>query len=182
MNVLSIAIPGCYEINPPVSNDERGSFVKTFNHESFVKYRLVTEWQEEYYTISRQRVLRGLHFQLPPHDHEKLVYCTDGGVLDIVVDLRIGSPAYGKHVMMELTADKANMIYIPRGLAHGFYVTTQSATMLYKVSTQYAQSHDTGILWNSAGIAWPDDNPIISERDKTFPTLSDFVTNPFIYR
>ena len=173
MDVHSNAIPGCYEIHPPVSNDERGSFVKTFNQESFIKHRLVTEWQEEYYTISRQGVLRGLHFQIPPHDHEKLVYCTDGGVVDVVVDLRVGSPAYGKHVMIELTADRANMIYIPRGLAHGFYVTTQSATMLYKVATQYAQSHDTGILWNSAGIDWPDGNPVLSSRDKSFPALSD---------
>ena len=180
MNVRSIAIPGCYEIHPPVSNDERGSFVKTFNHELFVKHRLVTEWQEEYYTISRQRVLRGLHFQRPPHDHEKLVYCIDGVVLDVVVDLRVGSPAYGKHVMIELTADKANMIYIPRGLAHGFYVTTQSATMLYKVSTQYAQSHDTGILWNSAGIDWPDDNPVLSSRDQSFSTFNDF-ESPFLF-
>lgn len=181
MNVRSIAIPGCYEIHSPVSNDERGSFVKTFQHESFVKYGLVTEWQEEYYTISRQRVLRGLHFQLPPHDHEKLVYCTDGGVLDVVVDLRAGSPAYGKHVMIELTANKANMICIPRGLAHGFYVTTPSATMHYKVSTQYAQSHDTGILWNSVGINWPDNNPMLSSRDKSFLNFSDF-KSPFSFK
>ena len=128
----------------------------------------------------KTEVLRGLHFQRPPHDHEKIVYCTDGGVLDVVVDLRAGSPVYGKHVMIELTADKANMIYIPRGLAHGFYVTTKSATMHYKVSTQYAQSHDTGILWNSAGIDWPDDNPVLSSRDQSFSTFSDF-ESPFLF-
>jgi len=180
MKIHSVAIPGCYEIYPPVLSDERGSFVKTFHHESFIRHKLITEWQETYYSISKQKVLRGLHFQLPPHDHEKLVYCTDGGVLDVVVDLRVGSPAYGKHVMIELTADKANMLYIPRGLAHGFYVTTPSATMHYKVTTQYSPSHDTGILWNSAGIDWPDANPIISTRDKSFLAFCDF-KSPFLF-
>lgn len=181
MKVYSTIIPNCYEIYPPSSNDERGSFVKTFHQDSFVKHGFITEWKEEYFTISKERVLRGLHFQLPPHDHEKLIYCTDGGVLDVVVDLRIGSPSYGKHIMIELTADKANMIYIPRGIAHGFYVTAKSATMHYKVSTQYVQSHDTGILWNSVGIDWPDKNPVLSSRDKSFLTLNEF-KSPFSFK
>jgi len=164
----------------PVSNDVRGSFVKIFSRESFLKHSLVTQWQEEYYSISRQGVLRGLHFQLPPHDHEKLVYCTDGGVWDVVVDLRVGSPTYGKHEIIELAADKANMIYIPRGLAHGFYVTTKSATMHYKVATQYAPSHDTGILWNSVGVDWPDAHPVLSSRDKSFSAFDDFIS-PFVF-
>lgn len=180
MDIRPTAIQGCYEILPSVFCDERGSFVKTFNYDTFVKYGLTTDWREEYYSISKKRVLRGLHFQLPPHDHEKLVYATDGCVLDVVVDLRVGSPSYGKHVIIELTADKANMIYLSRGLAHGFYVTTQSATIHYKVATQYAQSHDAGILWNSAGIDWQDANPVLSARDKSFSTFDDF-KSPFTY-
>ena len=180
MNFHSIVIPGCYEIHPPMFNDNRGSFIKTFHHESFIKHGLMTEWKEEYYTVSIQGVLRGMHFQLPPHDCEKLVYCTAGSVLDVLVDLRVGSPAYGKHVMIELTADKANIIYIPRGIAHGFYVTAGPAIMHYKVSSQYAQSHDTGILWNSAGIEWPDKNPVLSSRDKSFLTFSEF-KSPFSF-
>jgi dTDP-4-dehydrorhamnose 3,5-epimerase len=178
MNVQATIIPNCYEIHPFVSHDNRGSFIKTFHYESFIKNDLVTEWKEEYYTISRQGVLRGLHFQLPPHDYEKLVYCTWGSVLDVLVDLRVGSPTYGKHMMIDLTADKANIIYIPSGIAHGFYVTSESASMHYKVSSQYVQSHDTGIRWNSAGIDWPDKNPVLSPRDRSFLTFSEF-NSPF---
>lgn len=181
MEIKPTGIPGCYEISLPVFCDDRGSFIKTFHYDEFVKYGLNTDWKEEYYSVSRQRVLRGLHLQLPPHDHEKLVYCTDGGVWDVVVDLRVGSSTYGKHAVFKLTAEKANMIYIPRGLAHGFYVTAQSATMFYKVATQYAQSHDTGILWSSVGIDWPDVNPVLSARDNSFPALSDF-KSPFTFK
>lgn len=180
MEMRPTTLPGCYEIIPPVFCDERGSFVKTFHFDTFVKHGLNTEWKEEYYSVSKLGVLRGLHFQLPPHDHEKLVYCTDGGVFDVIVDLRVGSPAYGKHVIVELTAEKANMVYLPRGLAHGFYVTAPSATMLYKVSTQYAPAHDTGLLWNSVGIDWTDDNPVLSDRDKSFTAFCDFIS-PFSF-
>ncbi len=180
MKFIETKLKGAFIITPDRVEDERGIFVKVFHKVAFKEHGLTTEWREEYYSVSHRGVLRGLHFQLPPHDHEKLVYCTDGGVLDVVVDLRVGSPAYGKHVIVELTAEKANMIYIPRGLAHGFYVTTQSATMLYKVATQYAQSHDTGILWNSAGIDWPDPNPVLSSRDKIFSAFSDF-KSPFLF-
>lgn len=180
MKIESTAIPGCYEIQPPVFSDDRGAFIKTYHYDSFKQSGLNTDWQEEYYSISRRGVLRGLHFQLPPHDHEKLVYCTEGSVLDVIVDLRVGSPAYGKHVMIALTAEKANMLYLPRGLAHGFYVTAQSATMLYKVATQYTQTHDAGILWDSAGIEWPDKDPVLSNRDKSFSPFCDF-TSPFSF-
>jgi dTDP-4-dehydrorhamnose 3,5-epimerase len=180
MKFIETKLKGAFIITPDPIEDERGVFVKVFQEGVFKEHGLTTEWREEYYSVSRRGVLRGLHFQLPPHDHEKLVYCTDGGVLDVVVDLRVGSPAYGKHVIIELTAEKANMIYIPRGLAHGFYVTTPSATMLYKLATQYAQSHDTGILWNSVGIDWPDANPVLSSRDKSFSAFSDF-KSPFSF-
>jgi dTDP-4-dehydrorhamnose 3,5-epimerase len=180
MKFTETKLNGIFIITSDRIEDERGFFVKVFHEGLFKEHGFTTQWREEYYTVSYQRVLRGLHFQLPPHDHEKLVYCTDGAVLDVVVDLRVGSLSYGKHVMIELTADKANMIYIPRGFAHGFYVTDQSATMLYKVTTQYTPSHDTGILWNSVGIDWPDANPILSSRDKMLLTFSDF-KSPFLF-
>lgn len=173
-------IQGCFEVQPKVFQDERGRFVKTFHIDVFAKMGLQTKWAEEYYSISRKGVLRGLHFQLPPHDHEKLVYCVAGKVVDVVVDLRCGSPTYGQCVMFELSLEAANMVYIPRGLAHGFYTISDTATMMYKVSTVYAPEYDAGIHWNSVEFAWPDDNPILSKRDSEFPPISSFAS-PFLY-
>jgi dTDP-4-dehydrorhamnose 3,5-epimerase len=180
MEIRPATIPGCYEIITPIFSDERGSLVKTFNSEAFAEYGFGTEWHEEYYSISKQRVLRGLHFQLPPHDHKKLVYCTAGTVLDVVVDLRIGSPAYGEHALFTLSGEKANMIYIPRGMAHGFYVLSDVATMLYKVSSVYAPEYDSGIHWASVGMKWPDASPVLSIRDSHFSDLKEF-ESPFVY-
>jgi dTDP-4-dehydrorhamnose 3,5-epimerase len=180
MSVKDTAIPGCREILPSIMGDHRGFFVKTFHEGIYRNYGLGTIWQEEYYSVSHRGVLRGLHFQLPPHDHEKLVYCTVGTVLDAVVDLRNGSPTFGRHLLLKLDAEQGNMLYIPRGLAHGFYVESGSATMMYKVSSVYAPEYDSGIHWNSAGIPWPDANPELSERDARFPGLADF-SSPFKY-
>ncbi|MGA7829255.1 MAG: dTDP-4-dehydrorhamnose 3,5-epimerase [Geobacteraceae bacterium] len=180
MTIKETIIPGCCEILPRIVRDHRGAFIKTFQEETFHEHRLNTHWCEEYYSVSRQGVLRGLHFQLPPHDHEKLVYCTAGTVLDAVVDLRNGSPTYGCHIAVKLDAERGNMLYLPRGLAHGFYVTSESATMMYKVSSAYSPEHDSGILWSSAGIPWGTIDPIISSRDIQHPALSDFST-PFRY-
>lgn len=172
------AIPGCYEITPKIIEDDRGIFVKTFHRETFLARNLCIDWQEEYYSISGHGVLRGLHFQRPPYDHDKLVYCSEGNIIDAVLDLRRGSPAFGMYFQVELCAQKRNMLYIPKGLAHGFYVTSKSATMHYKVSSIYAPEHDMGIRWDSAGIPWPDNHPNISPRDLSFPLLKDFDT-PF---
>ena len=180
MQIHHTPIQGCYEILPRVFKDGRGSFVKTFHQEVFAKHQLETEFAEEYYSVSYQNVLRGLHFQLPPHAHTKIVYCVLGQVIDAVVDLRVGSPTYGQFATFDVSAEKANIIYIPPGLAHGFYVTSETAIMMYKVSTVYAPESDTGIRWDSVGINWPSPNPIVSERDSGFVALSDF-TSPFVY-
>lgn len=173
-------IKGCYEITPRIQQDQRGFFVKTFHKDIFASQKLVTEFTEEYYSVSHKGVLRGLHFQTPPADHIKMVYCVLGEVMDVVVDLRIGSPTYGQYASFELTAKKANMIYIPKGLAHGFYVTSEQAILMYKVTTVYSPEHDTGIRWNSVGIPWPDTAPIISRRDNSFGEFADFIS-PFRY-
>jgi len=175
------SIPGSYELLPRKMADARGCFVKTFHCAAFEEHGLETDWREEYYSVSHKGVLRGMHFQLPPHDHVKLVYCVAGSVLDVILDLRVGSPSYGCHAMLELSAEKANMLFIPRGLAHGFYTLSESAVMIYKVSTVYAPAADAGVLWNSAGIPWPDMAPVISERDSAFPPLAEFAANPFRY-
>lgn len=177
---ISSAIPGCVEIRPRLFEDTRGRFIKTYHNEFFAQHGLNTDWREEYYSVSHQGVLRGLHFQTPPRDHEKLVYCTYGEVLDAVVDLRQGSPTFGKHALFCLNARTANMVYIPRGLAHGFLTISETATMMYKVATVYAPQHDAGILWNSAGINWPTQEPVISERDAKFVRLEEF-NSPFLF-
>jgi dTDP-4-dehydrorhamnose 3,5-epimerase len=181
MLIKSTSIPGCLELLVPVCKDKRGTFVKIFHDHSFKEKDLETNFPEEYYSFSHQRVLRGLHFQRPPAHCVKLVSCLFGEIFDVVVDLRKGSPTFLRHETFLLSAAKANLLCIPTGLAHGFYVQSDSAIVLYKVSTLYSPTHDTGILWNSAGIPWPDTSPIISERDLSFSSLKNFKT-PFTFK
>lgn len=171
-------LEGCYELQPIVRKDVRGCFVKTFQWSEFKSLGLPTEFKEEYYSVSSKGVLRGLHFQLPPMDHEKLVYCAEGKVLDVAVDLRKNSATYGKYHLFELDSERGNMAYLPKGMAHGFYTLSDTALMMYKVTSEYAPECDAGILWNSVGIPWEADSPILSERDKKFPPLVEFCT-PF---
>lgn len=181
MRVIETEISGCYEIQGNVFRDERGRFVKTFHKDLFVKNGLEGNFEEEYYTVSLKRVLRGMHFQIPPHEHAKLVYCILGSVLDAVVDLRMDSPTYAEHATFKLSADQANMIYIPVGMAHGFYVLSEEAIVVYNVTSMHSPDHDTGILWSSAGICWPDKNPIVTTRDSQFVALSNF-QSPFHFK
>ena len=173
-------IQGCFELQPKIFEDARGKFVKTFHEQEFSSRGLETKFEEEYYSISNKNVIRGLHFQLPPMDHIKMVYCVEGEVLDVVVDLRVGSPTFGQFEMFELTALKANSIYIPKGMAHGFCVKSEQAILVYKVSTVYAPDCDAGIHWSSVGIQWRTNNPILSVRDQEFPKFNEFVS-PFSY-
>lgn len=175
------SITGCLEIILTKFEDNRGLFVKTFHREIFDKFGLTHRFEEEYYSVSRNNVLRGMHFQLPPHEVTKIVYCVLGEVMDVVIDLRANSPTYGKFAQLTLSSEKANMLYIPPGLAHGFYTVSNEAIMCYKVSEVYSQEHDTGILWSSAGIPWLNTNPTISKRDSEFPTFAEFIT-PFFYK
>lgn len=178
--VLRTGVVGCYELVPPSSLDARGRFVKTFHSPVFADLGLATVFAEEYYTVSNQGVLRGLHFQTPPHDHAKVVYCLSGAVMDVVVDLRGGSPTYGSHAMFDLSSRRANIIYIPSGLAHGFYVTEGPAILQYKVTSTYAPEHDKGILWSSVPVPWPDLTPLVSERDMAFEVF-DLFSTPFFF-
>jgi dTDP-4-dehydrorhamnose 3,5-epimerase len=178
VKLIPTSLNGCFHLQPQTLRDKRGCFTKTFHKDIFTKLGLETSFSEDDFSISRKGVLRGLHFQIPPHEYVKLVYCIEGSVFDAVVDLRKNSTTYGKYETFELSAEKQNMLYIPPGLAHGFYVLSEKAIMIYKLSTIYAPKHDMGILWNSVGIPWPDDNPIISERDRSFPVFQYF-NNPF---
>jgi len=178
MQLLESSLQGCFEIQNRRFEDERGLFVKTFHKPTFEKLGLHTDFPEEYYSTSKKGVIRGMHFQLPPHDHVKLVYCSSGSVMDVVVDLRKGSPTFGKYAVFEVTSEKNNMIYIPKGMAHGFCALKDQTIMHYKQSTVYSPEHDAGILWSSIDVDWGIDKPVLSERDQGFERFENFET-PF---
>jgi dTDP-4-dehydrorhamnose 3,5-epimerase len=171
-------IAGVRLLRSAVQRDLRGRFVKTFQEDVFSKYGIPTSFAEQYYSVSSSNVLRGLHFQRPPHDHYKLVTCIEGGVFDVVVDLRKGSRSYGQHESFELNGESGDSVFVPAGCAHGFYVRSKTAIMLYSVSTLFVASHDTGILWNSVGVLWPSANPVVSDRDAALVDFAGFDT-PF---
>lgn len=158
--------------------DNRGTFIKTYDYQTFSEIGITEHFIEEFFTISKKGVFRGFHFQLPPHDHSKIVYCTSGEVIDFIVDLRKDSFTYGETIELKLSAEKNNMVYIPQGFAHGFYTLSNLATMVYKVSSLHSKEHDSGILWSSLSIKLPKENLIISNRDKSFISISDFIS-PF---
>ncbi|RKF17819.1 dTDP-4-keto-6-deoxy-D-glucose epimerase [Alginatibacterium sediminis] len=175
MNIKDLALEGCQLISLPHSIDERGHFVKTFNKELFANTELYEfDLQEEFYTISKKNVLRGLHFQNNPAAHSKVVSCIDGKVLDFCLDLRASSPSYKKHISMELDSETPQLLFLPKGIAHGFLTISKSATLLYKTDSVYSPENDSGILWSSIGLTLPNDDFIVSERDKAFISLSEF--------
>ena len=171
---------GCFQINPHIFSDHRGRFVKIFHKKEFSLLGIETNYEEEYYTTSNYGVVRGLHFQSPPFYHAKLIYCIQGEVFDVVLDLRVGSPTYGKTSSLSLGAELANCLYIPKGVAHGFCVLSEKATLVYNVSSVHSDEHDSGILWNSVNIDWPVNTPLLSDRDMRFPKFTDFVS-PFFF-
>jgi dTDP-4-dehydrorhamnose 3,5-epimerase len=178
MKLKKTGIDGCYEIMPLDLKDHRGRFVKPYHVEDFKALGLDLVIREEYYSVSKRNVLRGLHFQLPPKATKKLVTCLDGVILDAVVDLRKNSPSYLKNFTIELSEEKGNLLFIPEGLAHGFCALSEEATVLYMCSEVYSPEHDTGIRWDSAGIPWPVVDPVVSEKDRQMITLEQF-NSPF---
>jgi len=178
MRLIETHLRGCFELQPATYRDQRGSFVKNFHQGQFLELGLETHFPEEFYSQSVTNVLRGLHFTTPPFDQVKIVTCVYGRVLDAVVDLRPASSSYGKYYLTELNDQRCNMIYIDKGMAHGFYVPSGEAVLLYRVSTMHSSQHDSGIRWDSAGIPWPVSNPIISSRDATLPAFES-IEKPF---
>jgi dTDP-4-dehydrorhamnose 3,5-epimerase len=180
MKVVPTSIVGCLELKTAVHRDARGSFVKTYQETTFREIGLPTVWSEDFTSVSARTVLRGLHFQTPPFDHDKLVTCLAGRILDVVLDLRKGSPTFGQHQIFELSGDSGTLLFIPSGLAHGFLALTEGAVVSYKVTSEYSSIHDQGVRWDSCGISWPVPSPVVSVRDASFPRFSEFQT-PFIY-
>lgn len=171
-------IPGLRLLRPRIVADARGRFVKLMHADFFAEQGLRSDFREQYYSVSTEAVIRGFHFQVPPMEHAKLVTCLAGRVMDVVVDIRRGSPWYGRHQVFDLSAESGSTLYIPAGCAHGFATLSASATLLYDVTSVYTPDCDTGIRWDSCGVAWPFAEPVLSPRDLGFRPLAEFVT-PF---
>ena len=170
---VKTGIPGCYVIRPWRHQDDRCLFVKTFHAAAFREHGLETDFREDFYSVSHRGVLRGMHLQMPPCQQAKLVYCVKGRILDAVVDLRSDSQGFGKYECAELSDENGWVLYVPPGVAHGFYVLSDEAITAYSVTAEYSPEADGGVRWDSCGIAWPTNSPIVSARDASLPCLDD---------
>ena len=184
MEVIKTAIEGPVIIEPKVFGDSRGYFFESFSQRDFEAKVGKINFVQDNESMSSYGVMRGLHFQRPPYAQSKLVRCVKGRVLDVAVDIRKGSPTYGKHVAVELSEDNHRQIFIPRGFAHGFVVLSDTAVFQYKCDNFYAPQADGGIsiLDESLGIDWqiPLEKAILSEKDTKHLPLKDF-DSPFDY-
>jgi dTDP-4-dehydrorhamnose 3,5-epimerase len=178
MKYIKTYIPDLYIIEPTVFGDDRGYFLESFNLQEFEECVRPIKFVQDNESKSSKGVLRGLHFQKPPFAQAKLVRCIEGRVIDVAVDIRKGSPTYGKHVAIELSVENKRQLFVPRGFAHGFAVLSDSATFAYKVDNIYAPDHDAGIRWNDKelNIQWglEDSEVMVSEKDAELPLFSKF--------
>jgi dTDP-4-dehydrorhamnose 3,5-epimerase len=183
MHVEQTEIYGLLVITPRKVGDDRGFFSETFNAGQLSAHGVASDWVQDNHVWSRARgVVRGLHFQAPPFAQAKLIRVTLGAIYDVVVDLRGGSPTYGRHFGVELSAENWKQLYIPAGFAHGYCTLTESSETLYKVSGVWNSASEAGLRWcdRDLGISWPisQSEALLSERDKTWPSFAEFVT-PF---
>ncbi len=171
---LSISLEDVRILTGVYSTDRRGSFKKSIGVNDL-------NWDsaiEIFHTNSTQNVVRGMHFHLPPFDHAKIVFCTEGEILDVALDLRKNSGTYGKYVSRNLSFEKSNALYIPKGFAHGFLSLSEVSTVVYFVDGEYQKEADAGIHFESFGMDWNDENKLLSLRDRMFTPLKDF-ESPF---
>lgn len=163
-----LEIQDVVHVAPDVYRDERGFFLEVFKLRDFEECGISKPFVQVNHSRSGRGVLRGLHYQLPPHAQGKLVTVVSGEVFDVAVDIRKGSPTFGKWVGKILSAEEKNMLYIPEGFAHGFCVTSEAAEIIYYCTDDYAPEAERGIAWDDPeiGIAWPVSDPILSEKDK----------------
>lgn len=182
MKVIETDIEGLVIIEPTIFTDTRGYFFESYSKQKFDENVRQIDFVQDNESCSSYGVMRGLHFQRPPFAQSKLVRCVKGAVLDVAVDIRKGSPTYGRHVAVELTEDNHLQFFIPRGFAHGFAVLSPTAVFQYKCDNFYAPQADGGIsiLDTSLGIDWRIDpaNAILSEKDTRHPMLAEF-DSPF---
>lgn len=183
MNIVKTDIEGVLVVEPRVFGDERGYFFESFNERDFLEQTgIAVRFVQDNESCSRYGVVRGLHFQNPPYAQAKLVRVVEGRVLDIAVDIRHGSPTYGRHVAVELSGENKRQFYIPKGFAHGFAVLSESAVFQYKCDEYYHPEAEGAIAWDDPVLAidWQiaSANVVLSEKDRHHPLFNDFVT-PF---
>ena len=179
MEFKETKLQGVYIIDPDVFADDRGVFIKSYNESVFKTCGITVNIKESFYSISKKNVIRGMHFQLPPYDYEKLVYVTDGIVMDVVLDIRKNSPTYAEYIAVELSGKNTRQVYMPKGVAHGFVAISNQAMVTYFQTRGHSPEYDAGIRWNSFGMDWKVKDPILSKRDKAFPILEEF-DSPFL--
>ena len=172
MKVTALEIPGVLLIDPTMFKDQRGFFCETFHEQRYAEAGIRDSFVQDNISHSVRGTLRGLHFQ-QPHAQGKLVMAVEGVVFDVVVDIRKGSPTFGKWYGLELSSDNCRQLYVPPGCAHGFCVTSERATFLYKCTDFYSPADERGIAWDdpALGITWPVPEPILSTKDRAYPAL-----------
>jgi dTDP-4-dehydrorhamnose 3,5-epimerase len=177
------SIPEVIIVKPQVRGDERGFFKEHYKHSEFVAGGIPDLFIQDNHSRSSHNTLRGLHYQKYPKPQAKLVSVIRGKIVDVAVDIRKGSPTYGKYVTAELSDENHHQLYVPVGFAHGFYVLSQTADLLYKVNGEYSNEHDRGVLWNdpAIGIPWNVAQPLLSNKDQLQPLLAA-ADNNFIYK
>jgi dTDP-4-dehydrorhamnose 3,5-epimerase len=175
-------IPGLVLIKPQVFDDGRGFFLELYKHSDFATAGIQEHLVQDNYSKSAKGVLRGLHYQKNPKAQGKLVMCIKGKIFDVAVDIRTGSPHYGKWAGVELSGENKRLLYVPAGFAHGFQVVSDMAEVLYKCTEEYSPANDRGVIWSDPeiGIAWPLNDPLLSGKDKIHPFLKD-ADNNFVY-
>ncbi len=175
----SLDIPGPILVEPQVFTDDRGFFLELYKHSAFAHAGIPLHFVQDNYSRSTRNVLRGLHYQTHPKAQGKLVRCLSGSIYDVAVDIRIGSPWYGKWIGVQLSDTNRQMLYVPPGFAHGFLTLSETADILYKCTEEYSPENDQGIIWNdpNIGIHWNVTNPLLSRKDSRLPGLHDAENN-----
>lgn len=174
-------IKGVFLLEPHVHTDIRGSITKIFHKESFEMLGLACDWGESLVTENYHKgVIRGFHFQKPPYCQAKTIFCVTGSVLDAVLDLRKGSKTYGKTAMFSLDSQKKNILYVPKGVANCYAIYQNNTIISYNLTSTYMPEYESGIRWNSVGVDFGIENPIVGDKDSQLLLLNEF-ESPFIY-
>jgi dTDP-4-dehydrorhamnose 3,5-epimerase len=174
MNIIPTSLPGVLILEPSVFTDERGFFMEAFHKERYARLGVHVSFVQDNLSYSTRSTLRGLHYQYP-HSQAKLVQVVQGELYDVAVDIRRGSPNFGRWTGVFLTGEKKRQLFIPEGFAHGFWVLSESVFCVYKCSDYYSPGHEGGVLWSDPdlGIDWPSGNPLLSQKDADYPRLRD---------
>jgi dTDP-4-dehydrorhamnose 3,5-epimerase len=178
MNIIETSIPDLIEIEPTVFGDSRGYFYESYNAQTFASHGLDMVFTQDNQSLSSKGVLRGLHFQNPPHAQGKLVRVISGAVLDVALDIRKGSPTYGKYHKVLLSEENKKMFWVPAGFAHGFLTLEDNTVFSYKCTNYYNKESEGSVLWNDAdlNIDWGIENPSLSEKDRMAPSFKELQT------